>query len=67
MDTQPWDYWEAAGARPKGRTADILAALETVLKRNPNHAGAIHLYIHAVEASTSPEPARGGQRPLRAG
>ncbi len=57
MDTQPWDYWEAGGAKPKGRGADILASLETVLKRNPKHAGAIHLYIHAVEASTSPERA----------
>jgi tetratricopeptide (TPR) repeat protein len=57
MDTQPWDYWEAAGAKPKGRAAEILAALEKVLARNPNHPGAIHLYIHAVEASTKPERA----------
>ncbi|MGO4394923.1 type IV pilus biogenesis/stability protein PilW [Variovorax sp. M-6] len=57
MDTQPWDYWQAGGAQPKGRGADILGALETVLKRNPAHAGAIHLYIHAVEASTRPERA----------
>ena len=57
MDTQPWDYWQAGGAQPKGRGADILGALETVLKRNPAHAGAIHLYIHAVEASTQPERA----------
>jgi len=57
MDTQPWDYWEAAGARPKGRGAEIVRALESVLKRNPSHPGAIHLYIHAVEASTSPERA----------
>jgi tetratricopeptide (TPR) repeat protein len=54
MDTQPWDYWEAAGARPKGRAADIVAALERVLQRNPTHPGAIHLYIHAVEASAQP-------------
>lgn len=66
MDTQPWDYWEAAGAKPKGRTADILAALETVLKRSPNHAGAIHLYIHAVEASTTPERALAPARRLAA-
>jgi tetratricopeptide (TPR) repeat protein len=66
MDTQPWDYWEAAGARPKGRTADILAALETVLKRSPNHAGAIHLYIHAVEASTTPDRALAPARRLAA-
>lgn len=57
MDTQPWDYWEAAGARPKGRAAEMLAALERVLARNAAHPGAIHLYIHAVEASTRPERA----------
>ncbi|MES5813841.1 tetratricopeptide repeat protein [Pseudoxanthomonas sp. Soil82] len=55
MDTQPWDYWEAAGTRPKGRAGEMLATLETVLARNPEHPGAIHLYIHAVEASASPE------------
>ncbi|HEX2013369.1 MAG TPA: hypothetical protein VJN44_20740, partial [Roseateles sp.] len=66
MDTQPWDYWEAGGARPKGRTAEILRALETVLQRNPQHAGAIHLYIHAVEASTRPERALAPARRLAA-
>jgi tetratricopeptide (TPR) repeat protein len=66
MDTQPWDYWEAGGARPKGRTADIVAALETVLRRQPAHPGAIHLYIHAVEASTSPERALAPARRLAA-
>jgi len=55
MDTQPWDYWEPGGAKPKGRGAEIVSNLETVLKRNPKHAGAIHLYIHAVEASNTPE------------
>jgi tetratricopeptide (TPR) repeat protein len=57
MDTQPWDYWEAGGAKSKGRGADIVSTLETVLHRDPAHAGAIHLYIHAVEASTRPEKA----------
>ncbi|QPF75910.1 hypothetical protein G8A07_25335 [Roseateles sp. DAIF2] len=66
MDTQPWDYWEAGGARPKGRAAGILRALETVLNRNPQHAGAIHLYIHAVEASTRPERALPHARRLAA-
>lgn len=66
MDTQPWDYWEAAGARPKGRAAEIVRALETVLARNPRHAGAIHLYIHAVEASTAPERALPHARRLAA-
>ena len=54
MDTQPWDYWDAGGAKPKGRGAAIVATLEQVLERNPRHPGAIHLYIHAVEASTQP-------------
>jgi tetratricopeptide (TPR) repeat protein len=57
MDTQPWDYWEAGGATPKGRGAEIVSHLEAVLRRNPSHAGAIHLYIHAVEASSAPERA----------
>jgi tetratricopeptide (TPR) repeat protein len=57
MDTQPWDYWEPGGAKAKGRGDEIVSNLEAVLKRNPNHPGAIHLYIHAVEASTTPERA----------
>jgi tetratricopeptide (TPR) repeat protein len=56
MDTQPWDYWEAGGVKAKGRGDYIVATLERVLKRE-THAGAIHLYIHAVEASTTPERA----------
>lgn len=60
MDTQPWDYWEpdAAGAKvPKGRTNDMIAMLEKVLQANPDHPGAIHYYIHMVEASDAPERA----------
>lgn len=57
MNLSPWDYWEAAGARPKGRTAEILATLENVLRRQPDHPGAIHYYIHMVEASTNPRRA----------
>ena len=57
MDTQPWDYWEPGGVKPKGRAAEIVSNLETVLERNPMHPGAIHLYIHAVEASSTPERA----------
>ena len=57
MDLSPWDYWEAGGAKPKGKTAEILATLETVLARSPDHPGAIHYYIHMVEASSAPERA----------
>ncbi|HEX2818399.1 MAG TPA: hypothetical protein VHN39_18545, partial [Phenylobacterium sp.] len=57
MDTQPWDYWEADGKTPKGHGAEIVATLESVIRREPDHPGALHLYIHAVEASTTPERA----------
>jgi tetratricopeptide (TPR) repeat protein len=54
MDTSPWNYWAADG-KPRKETVEVLAALESVLKRNPDHPGANHLYIHAVEASPNPE------------
>jgi tetratricopeptide (TPR) repeat protein len=57
MDLSPWDYWEAGGVQPKGRSAELVATLERVLKANPDHPGAIHYYIHTVEASTTPERA----------
>jgi tetratricopeptide (TPR) repeat protein len=57
MDTQPWSYWTDGGKTPKGHGAEIVAALERVLARAPDHPGAIHLYIHAVEASDRPERA----------
>jgi len=57
MDLAPWDYWQAGGTQPKGRTPEMIAALERVLAHNPNHPGAAHYYIHAVEASSTPERA----------
>ena len=54
MNLQPWDFWHEDG-RPKGRTTEIKSVLEAVMTRNPEHAGALHLYIHAVEASAQPE------------
>ncbi|MDB5839632.1 MAG: hypothetical protein JWQ23_1584 [Herminiimonas sp.] len=57
MNLSPWDYWENGGATPKGRTAELVATLERVLKANPDHPGAIHYYIHTVEASTDPRRA----------
>jgi tetratricopeptide (TPR) repeat protein len=49
MDLSPWDYW-TKDARPKPETQEMLAALESVIKRSDNHPGANHYYIHAVEA-----------------
>jgi tetratricopeptide (TPR) repeat protein len=57
MNLSPWDYWAAAGTKPKGRTAEIVATLERVLAADHDHPGAIHYYIHTVEASSRPERA----------
>ena len=64
MDLSPWDYWEAAGSRPKNRTAEMVDALERVLERSPTHPGAAHYYIHAMEASTHPDKALPAARVL---
>ncbi|MBD6615980.1 hypothetical protein FNW02_09095 [Komarekiella sp. 'clone 1'] len=56
MDLHPWQHWTKDG-KPKADTEEIVAVLESVLKRNPNHLGANHYYIHAVEASLFPERA----------
>jgi tetratricopeptide (TPR) repeat protein len=55
MDLTPWRLWTRDG-KPAARTKEIVAVLESVLKRNPQHLGANHYYIHAVEAS--PEPGK---------
>jgi len=56
MNTMPWDYW-LDGENPRPRTAEVISALETVLARASEHPLALHLYIHAVEASSKPERA----------
>jgi tetratricopeptide (TPR) repeat protein len=56
MNTMPWDYYEEDG-RPKEATVEVIETLEFVMNRNPDHAGAIHFYIHAVEASQTAERA----------
>ena len=56
MDLRPWNYWTGDG-RPYPGTEELVSTLESVLARNKNHPGANHLYIHAVEATKSPERA----------
>jgi len=48
MEASPWNYWTRDG-QPREDTPDILATLENVLGRDPEHEGALHYYIHAVE------------------
>src|SRR5207342_3365490 len=57
MDLSPWNYWKPGGREPNPQSAPIVPTLERVLARNPSHAGAIHFYIHAVEASDRPKRA----------
>ncbi|MGE3509896.1 MAG: hypothetical protein AB7N65_13540 [Vicinamibacterales bacterium] len=49
MDLSPWNYWTAEG-KPQANTPEILAQLERVMTARPDHPGANHFYIHAVEA-----------------
>jgi tetratricopeptide (TPR) repeat protein len=54
MDLRPWQFWSPDGTPAEG-TLELVAVLESVLRRNPDHIGANHYYIHAVEASLHPE------------
>jgi len=56
MTANPWKLWSVDGKAAPG-TDEIVATFETVLVRNPQHPGANHYYIHAVEASPHPEQA----------
>lgn len=56
MNLNPWQLWTASG-KPGEHTDEIIRVLESVLQREPGHAGANHYYIHALEASPNPERA----------
>src|SRR5580700_6976748 len=63
MNLHPWGLWHIDGT-PEAGTDEIVSTLESVMKRDPNHLGAIHYYIHAVEASPTPERALAGANKL---
>ncbi|HUQ49479.1 MAG TPA: hypothetical protein VM056_02100 [Terriglobales bacterium] len=56
MNLAPWQLWTKDG-KPGPNTERVISILESVIRRNPNHTGANHYYIHAVEASHNPERA----------
>ena len=56
MNLIPWRYWTSTG-QPAAETPEIIAALESALRIDPDHLGANHYYIHALEASPFPERA----------
>jgi tetratricopeptide (TPR) repeat protein len=63
MNLHPWGLWRPDGT-PEDGTEEIVSTLESVIRREPNHLGAIHYYIHSVEASSSPERALAGANRL---
>jgi len=63
MNLHPWGLWHQNGTAEAG-TDEIVATLESVLKRDPDHLGAVHYYIHAVEASNDPQRALAGANRL---
>lgn len=56
MDLRPWGYWMLDGTPYEG-TAEIVALTEDVLWRHPEHPGALHMYIHLIEPTSTPERA----------
>ncbi len=65
MNLHSWALWHVDGT-PEAGTEEIVATLESVIRRDPNHLGAIHYYIHATEASPHPERALAGANRLAA-
>jgi tetratricopeptide (TPR) repeat protein len=57
MNLRPWQLWDADG-KPAEGTEEIVRVLEVVLERHPEHPGALHYHIHALEASPYPQRAR---------
>jgi tetratricopeptide (TPR) repeat protein len=64
MNLHAWKLWNADGTPAPG-TPEIVATLERVLARQPMHVGALHYYVHAVEASPHPEKAVAAAERLR--
>ena len=65
MNLHSWGLWHTDGT-PEAGTDEIVSTLESVMKRDPDHLGAVHYYIHAVEASPNPERALAGASRLAA-
>lgn len=64
MDLNPWRFWSRDG-KPAEGTEEMVRVLEGVLKAHPDHMGANHYYIHAVEASSNPDRAMASANRLK--
>lgn len=57
MNLHPWDLYEKNTGKAKAWTPEIVKVLEGLMAKNPKHPGAHHFYVHAMEASFTPEKA----------
>lgn len=64
MNLHPWDLYQKKTKQPQPWTPELVAVLEHLIDINPRHPGAHHFYIHALEASSSPEKALASARVL---
>jgi tetratricopeptide (TPR) repeat protein len=64
MDLHAWGLWTSDG-KPAENTLEIVSTLESVLRRWPDHCGANHFYIHAMEMAPNPERALPSARRLQ--
>lgn len=64
MNLHPWDLYDKATKKPKEWTPQLMSVMEHLMKINPNHPGAHHFYIHALEASSTPERALASAKQL---
>ncbi len=64
MNLHPWDLYDKESKAPKAWTPELLAVLEALIKTHPAHPGAHHFYVHALEASATPEKALGSAKRL---
>ncbi|GKS67997.1 tetratricopeptide repeat-containing protein [Nitrosomonas sp. PY1] len=56
MDLHSWGYWMPDDTPYEG-IAEIVGVTEQILKVNPKHPGALHMYIHLMESTKNPEKA----------
>lgn len=64
MNLHPWDLYDKESKAPKAWTPELVALLERLIKAHPGHPGAHHFYVHAMEASATPEKALGSAKRL---
>ncbi|MRX69793.1 hypothetical protein SAMN06265349_101286 [Flavobacterium resistens] len=57
MNLHPWDLYDKETGAAKEWTPEIVKVLEELMIKNPKHPGAHHFYVHAIEASATPEKA----------